>query len=92
MSYRLNKIIKHCCFQRGDFMTQVLEIPDLNIPAQELKMILAEALFSQGSVSLGKAAQIAGYSERTFSELLLKKGVSPVIFDDEHMEEDIRNA
>ena len=73
-------------------MTQLLEIPDLNVPTQELKMILAEALLARGSVSLGKAAQIAGYSERTFSELLFKKGVSPITFDDEHIAEDIRNA
>lgn len=73
-------------------MTQVLEIPDLNVPTQDLKMILAEALLARGSVSLGKAAQIAGYSERTFSELLLKKGVSPITFDGEYVEEDIRNA
>lgn len=73
-------------------MTKVLEIPDLNLPDEELKMILAEALFARGSVSLGKAAQIAGYTERTFSELLLKKGVSPISFDDEFIEEDIKNA
>ena len=73
-------------------MTQLLELPDLNVPAQDLKMILAEALFVQGSVSLGKAAQIAGYSERTFSELLLKKGISPITFDDENLAEDIQNA
>jgi predicted HTH domain antitoxin len=73
-------------------MTQVLEIPDVNVPVKDLKMILAEALLAQGSVSLGKAAQIAGYSERTFSELLLNKGVSPITFDDEHIAEDIRNA
>jgi predicted HTH domain antitoxin len=73
-------------------MTQVLEIPDVNMPVKDLKMILAEALLAQGSVSLGKAAQIAGYSERTFSELLLKKGVSPITFDDENIAEDVRNA
>jgi predicted HTH domain antitoxin len=64
-------------------MTQVLEIPDVDVPINDLKMTLAEALLAQGSVSLGKAAQIAGYSERTFSEILLKKGVSPITFDDE---------
>jgi predicted HTH domain antitoxin len=73
-------------------MTQVLEIPDVNVPVRDLKMILAEALLAQGSVSLGKAAQIAGYSVRTFSEFLLKKGVSPINFDDEDLAEDIRNA
>ena len=73
-------------------MTQVLEIPDVNVPIKDLKMILAEALLAQGSVSLGKAAQIAGYSERTCAEFLLKKGGSPITFDDEHIAEEIRNA
>lgn len=73
-------------------MPQVLELPELNISEQDLKMILAESLLKQGVVSLGKAAEIAGYTERTFSELLLKKGISPVNYDDEHLEEDIRNA
>jgi predicted HTH domain antitoxin len=73
-------------------MTQVLEIPDLNVSSQDLKITLAIALLSQGAVSLGKAAEIAGFSERTFSELLLKKGVSPITFDDEYLTEDIQNA
>lgn len=73
-------------------MAQVLEIPDLGLPAQELKVILAEALLAQGTVSLGKAAQIAGYSERTFCEILLKKGASPVTLGDDYLEEDIQNA
>jgi predicted HTH domain antitoxin len=66
----------------------VLEIRDVNVPVNDLKMNLAEALLAQGSVSLGEAAQIAGYRERTFSEILLKKGVSPITFEVEH----IRNA
>ena len=73
-------------------MAQVLELPNLNIPEQELKMVLAESLFQQGIVSLGKAAEIAGYTERTFSELLLKKGLAPIQYDDEFLEEDIHNA
>jgi predicted HTH domain antitoxin len=51
-----------------------------------------KALLAQGSVSPEKAAQIAGYSGRSFSEILLKKGVSPITFDDENVAEDIRNA
>lgn len=73
-------------------MAQVLEIPDLDMPVQDIKLILAEALLAQGAVSLGKAAQIAGYSERTFCEILLKKGASPMTFSDECLEEDIQNA
>jgi predicted HTH domain antitoxin len=73
-------------------MGQVLELPDLNIPEQELKMILAESLFQQGIVSLGKAAEISGYSQRTFSELLLNKGLSPLQYDDRYLNSDLFNA
>lgn len=73
-------------------MGQVLELPDLNIPEQELKMILAESLFQQGVVSLGKAAEISGYSQRTFSELLLNKGISPLQYDDRYLNSDLSNA
>ncbi len=70
-------------------MGQVLELPDLNIPEQELKMILAESLFQQGIVSLGKAAEISGYSQRTFSELMLNKGLSPLQYDDRYLNSDL---
>jgi predicted HTH domain antitoxin len=73
-------------------MGQVIELPALNIPEQEIKVILAGSLFQQGLVSLGKAAEISGYSERAFSELLIKKGISPIQYDDQNLEEDIRNA
>lgn len=73
-------------------MAQVLELPDLNIPEQELKMILAESLFQQGVVSLGKAAEISGYSQRTFSELLLNKGTSPLQYDNRYLNSAPSNA
>ena len=73
-------------------MGQVIELPYLNISEQEIKIILAGSLFQQGLVSLGKAAEISGYSQRAFSELLIKKGISPIQYDNQHLEEDIRNA
>jgi len=73
-------------------MGQIIELPSLNIPEQEIKIILAGSLFQQGLVSLGKAAEISGYSQRAFSELLIKKGISPIQYDNQHLEEDIRNA
>jgi len=73
-------------------MPQVLEIPDIGLSRDEIRAILAEALLEQGIVSLGKASRIAGYSERTFAELLLKKGKSPLEYDESHLEDDIRNA
>lgn len=73
-------------------MGQILELPDLNIPEDELKMLLAQSLLQQEAVSLGKAAEIAGYSERTFVEILLKKGISPIQYNETHLEEDLHNA
>ena len=49
-------------------------------------------LFQQQAISLGKAAEIAEYSERTFVEILLKKGISPIQYDESQLEEDIGNA
>ena len=59
---------------------KVLEIPEVNLEDEELKLALATKLLEEGKISLGKAAEIAGFSERSFAEFLLKKGISPVIF------------
>jgi len=52
---------------------KVLKIPEVNLDDEELKLALAIKLLEEGKVSLGKAAEIAGFSERSFAELLLKK-------------------
>ncbi|MDZ7761312.1 MAG: UPF0175 family protein [Desulfovermiculus sp.] len=70
----------------------IIELPDLNMPEDELKMLLAQSLLQQGAISLGKAAEIAGHSERTFVEILLKKGISPIHYDEAHLEDELRNA
>ncbi len=59
---------------------KVLKIPEVNLDDEELKLALAIKLLEEGKVSLGKAAEIAGFSERSFAELILKKVISPVIF------------
>jgi len=38
-------------------------LPELNIKEDEVKLLLAIKLLDEGVVSLGKAAEIAGYSE-----------------------------
>ena len=60
---------------------KVLKIPQVNIEDEELKLALAIRLLEEGKISLGKAAEVAGFSERSFAEILLKKGVSPVVFE-----------
>jgi len=71
---------------------QVLELPEINIDKDELKLLLAVKLFEERKVSLGKAAEIAGYSTRTFSEILLKRGVAPIRYEDLDLETEIANA
>ena len=52
---------------------KVLEIPQVNLDDEELKLALAIKLLEEGKISLGKAAEIAGFSERSFVELLFKR-------------------
>ncbi len=73
-------------------MQVVLDLPDVNIKKEELKILLAIKLFEEGIVSLEKAAEIVGYSEQTFSEILLKKGISPIKYDNLNLKEEFANA
>ena len=71
---------------------QVIELPEVNIDRDELKLLLAIKLFEEGKVSLGRAAEIAGYSTRTFTEILLKKGVTPIRYEDIDLEAEVANV
>jgi len=73
-------------------MQVVLDLPDVNIKKEELKILLAIKLFEEGIVSLEKAAEIVGYSEQTFSKILLKKGISPIKYDNLNLKEEFANA
>ncbi len=55
-----------------------VNLPEMNIKEDEVKLLLAIKLLEDGIVSLGKAAEIAGYSEKAFVEILIHKGISPV--------------
>lgn len=71
---------------------KVIEIPQVNLENDELKLALAIKLLEEKKISLGKAAELAGFSEKTFAELLLKKGISPVIFEDIDLDREQQNA
>ena len=58
--------------------TLTVQIPD-NLDERETKTLLAAKLYEKGSLSLGQAANLAGYSKRTFMELLGNYEVS--VFD-----------
>lgn len=65
-------------------MKVTLDLPDINIKDDELKMLLAIKLLEDGMVSLGRAAEIAGYSENAFAEILLHRGISPVRYEEKN--------
>ena len=73
--------------------TITLEIPDsLDIDEKEAKTFLAARLYEKGSLSLGQAAELAGYSKRTFMELLANYNVSVFNYSEQELEKDLLDA
>ena len=73
-------------------MTQMtVDLPE-SVSESEAKLQLAARLFEIGRLSCGQAAELAGYSKRTFLELLGKLGVP--VFDDsaDELTEDLRHV
>ena len=56
------------------------------VPVEEARLMLMAKLYETGRLSLGQAAELAGFSTRTFMELLGKLGVP--VFD--YPPEDLR--
>ena len=81
-------------------MNITLHIPDsvargLRIPEGEaetrLLQELAAALYAQGLLSFGKAAELAGNSRAAFSEILAKRNI-PRHYGPEELNEDLKYA
>ncbi len=73
--------------------TLTLNLPDtLELDDQEAVMFLATKLYEQGRLSLGQAAEVSGYSKRTFMELLGRYNVSVFNYDASELKNDIKNA
>ncbi len=71
--------------------TLVLNIPDtIELDEQEAKSRLAANLYESGKLTLGQAAEFAGYTKRDFMGLLGKYNVS--LFNYDGLENDIANA
>ena len=73
-------------------MGVTVTLPELNIKEDELKILLAIKLLEDGVVSLGKASEIAGYSEKAFAELLVHKGIAPVKYSKLDLNKELSNA
>lgn len=73
--------------------TLTLNIPDsFDLNEKETKTFLAAKLYEKGSLSLGQAADLAGYTKRTFMELLGNYDVSLFNYSEEDLKKDILNA
>lgn len=73
--------------------TLILNIPDaVELDESEAKAILAANLYEVGKLSLGQAADFAGYTKRAFMEMLSKFNVSIFNQDLSDLESDIQNA
>jgi predicted HTH domain antitoxin len=73
--------------------TLTLHIPDsLDLNDKEAAMLIASRLYEQGRFSLGQAAELAGYSKRTFMELLGEYGVSIINSPASDVARDVANA
>ena len=71
--------------------TLTLQIPD-HLGEQEAKTLLAARLYEKGSLSLGQAAELSGYSKRAFIELLGNYCVSVFQFSEAELENELLNA
>lgn len=72
--------------------TKCVHLPELNLREDEIRLLLAIKLLDDGLLSLGKAAEVAGFSERAFVEILLQRGVAPVKYTDMDLRKELENA
>ncbi len=64
-----------------------VELPN-EVSSDEARFLLAIKLYEVGKVTLGQAAKIAGYSRRTFIELLGRHGVPVIAYPPEELREE----
>lgn len=73
--------------------TVTLQIPEtVELDNKEAAMLVATKLYEQGKLSSGEAAEIVGYSKRTFLELLSNYNVPLFNYDPLDIITDIKNA
>jgi predicted HTH domain antitoxin len=69
----------------------IVDLPE-SVSESEARLQLAVRLFEIGRLSCGQAAELAGYSKRTFMELLIKLGVAVLDYPADELAEDLRHA
>jgi predicted HTH domain antitoxin len=73
-------------------MSQVTIDLAASISATDARLFLAIKLYEVGRLSCGQAAELAGYSKRTFLELLGKQGVAVFDYPADKLADDLSNA
>jgi predicted HTH domain antitoxin len=58
----------------------------------EARLYLSMKLFEIGRLSCGQAAELAGYSNRTYMELLGKHGVAAIDYPASELQDDLGHA
>jgi predicted HTH domain antitoxin len=61
-----------------------------DVDPEEARLLLSMKLFEEGKISLGKAAEMAGYSKRTYMELLGKRGIPVFNYPPEDLEKEVK--
>ena len=73
--------------------TLQIHLPDnLDLSDREASSALAAKLYDMGNLSLGQAAELAGYTKATFMEMLANYGVSVFNYPVNELDNDIANA
>ncbi len=73
--------------------TLTINIPSTaNIDDKEARMSLASKLYERGKLTLGQAAELAGYSKETFMELLGEYNVAFINYPADELDQDAENA
>ena len=73
--------------------TLTIQIPNsADVDDKEAKMSLASKLYERGKLTLGQAAELAGYSKEAFMKKLSEYNVSLINYSVEELEKDIENA
>ncbi|MBC6422902.1 MAG: UPF0175 family protein [Hormoscilla sp. SP5CHS1] len=65
-----------------------VELP-YDVSVEEAKLLLMGKLYETGKLSLGQAAELAGYSRPTFMELLGKMGIPVFDYPAEDLEREV---
>ena len=71
----------------------IINVPDMSdLDSKELSMMVASQLYESGKLSLGQAAEVAGFSKRSFAEYLANYKVSIFNFPVNSLSNDVDNA